>query len=156
MLNKISISGLQIMDAIFIKGLVDDIVRLNIELHDMKRELNDMRRECNEQKKTIAELTEKLTHERGVLAGYYEEAKKSIEQTGLCIDSMIETAAANVEPTSEESVNSVEQPAATEVVVDELEKKRAKRREYMKRYMEKKRNKKEVEETSPCGLRADC
>lgn len=137
------------MDASLAKMLMDDVVRLSLEISDMKRDHDAL------QKKHTELLTE---HERvsNLLEMYCAEARREIEKKEFNIVEAV-AAASVVGGASAVSIASVVSGASENVIVnndasedktvtlDPIESKKAKRKEYMRKYMKKKRGAKEDE-----------
>ena len=127
-----------------IKGLIDDVVRLRCEISDVKRDRDEIQRK----------YTELLTdHERvsNLLEMYCAEARREIEKKEFNIVEAV-AAASVVGGASAASVASVENVIVNNdasedktVTLDPIESKKAKRKEYMRTYMKKKRDVKEDE-----------
>jgi len=127
-----------------LKGLIDDVVRLRCEISDVKRDRDEIQRK----------YTELLTdHERvsNLLEMYCAEARREIEKKEFNIVEAV-AAASVVGVASAASTASAENVIvnndATEdrtVTLDPIESKKAKRKEYMRSYMKKKRDVKEDE-----------
>jgi hypothetical protein len=127
-----------------LKGLIDDVVRLRCEISDVKRDRDEIQRK----------YTELLTdHERvsNLLEMYCAEARREIEKKEFNIVEAVAAAsvvgvAAGASAASAENV--IVNNDATEdrtVTLDPIESKKAKRKEYMRSYMKKKRDVKEDE-----------
>lgn len=127
-----------------LKGLIDDVVRLRCEISDVKRDRDEIQRKYTEL------LTE---HERvsNLLEMYCAEARREIEKKEFNIVEAV-AAASVVGGASAASVASVENVIVNNdasedktVTLDPIESKKAKRKEYMRTYMKKKRVAKEDE-----------
>jgi hypothetical protein len=132
------------MDASLAKMLMDDVVRLNLEISDMKRDHDEI------QKKHTELLTE---HERvsNLLEMYCAEARREIEKKEFNIVDAVVSASV-VGGASAASVASVENVIVNNdvtedktVTLDPIESKKAKRKAYMRSYMKMKRDAKEDE-----------
>jgi len=131
------------MDASLAKMLMDDVVRLSLEISDVKRDHDAL------QKKHTELLTE---HERvsNLLEMYCAEARREIEKKEFNIvdavvsASVVGGAAAAVAASENVIVNNDASEDKT-VTLDPIESKKAKRKEYMRTYMKKKRDAKEDE-----------
>jgi len=135
-----------------IKGLIDDVVRLRCEISDVKRDRDEIQRK----------YTELLTdHERvsNLLEMYCAEARREIEKKefniveAVAAASVVGVAAAGASTASAaastaSAENVIVNNDASEdkiVTLDPIESKKAKRKEYMRTYMKKKRDVKEDE-----------
>ncbi len=124
--------------------LMDDVVRLNLEISDMKRDHDEI------QKKHTELLTE---HHRvsNLLEMYCAEARREIEKKEFNIVEAVAAAsvvgvASGASGASAENV--IVNNDATEdktVTLDPIESKKAKRKAYMRAYMKMKRDAKEDE-----------
>ena len=132
------------MDALLARGLIDDVVRLRCEISDVKRDRDEIHRKYTEL------LTE---HDRvsNLLEMYCAEARREIEKKEFNIveavvsASVVGGAASGASGASAENVivNNVTEDKT--VTLDPIESKKAKRKEYMRTYMKKKRDVKEDE-----------
>jgi hypothetical protein len=132
------------MEASLAKMLMDDVVRLNLEISDMKRDHDEI------QKKHTELLTE---HHRvsNLLEMYCAEARREIEKKEFNIVEAVAAAsvvgvASGASGASAENV--IVNNDATEdktVTLDPIESKKAKRKAYMRAYMKMKRDAKEDE-----------
>ncbi len=125
--------------------LMDDVVRLNLEISDMKRDHDEI------QKKHTELLTE---HHRvsNLLEMYCAEARREIEKKEFNIVEAVAAASVVVGVASGASGASAENVIVNNdasedktVTLDPIESKKAKRKEYMRTYMKKKRDAKEDE-----------
>ena len=130
------------MDASLAKMLMDDVVRLNLEISDMKRDHDAL------QKKHTELLTD---HERvsNLLEMYCAEARREIEKKEFNIvdavvsASVVGGASAVVAAAAAASENVIVNNDVTEdktVTLDPIESKKAKRKAYMRAYMKMKRD----------------
>ena len=132
-----------------LKGLIDDMVRLRCEISDVKRDRDEIQRK----------YTELLTdHERvsNLLEMYCAEARREIEKKEFNIVEAV-AAASVVGVASAASASAASAASAENVIVnndatedrtvtlDPIESKKAKRKEYMRSYMKKKRDVKDDE-----------
>ena len=135
------------MDALLARGLIDDVVRLRCEISDVKRDRDEIHRKYTEL------LTE---HDRvsNLLEMYCAEARREIEKKEFNIveavvsASVVGGAASGASGASGASAENVIVNNVTEdktVTLDPIESKKAKRKEYMRTYMKKKRDVKEDE-----------
>ena len=135
------------MDALLARGLIDDVVRLRCEISDVKRDRDEIHRKYTEL------LTE---HDRvsNLLEMYCAEARREIEKKEFNIvdavvsASVVGGAVASGSAGSAVSAENVIVNNVTEdktVTLDPIESKKAKRKEYMRTYMKKKRDVKEDE-----------
>lgn len=135
------------MDALLARGLIDDVVRLRCEISDVKRDRDETHRKYTEL------LTE---HDRikNLLEMYCAEARREIEKKEFNIveavvsASVVGGAVASASAGSAVSAENVIVNNVTEdktVTLDPIESKKAKRKEYMRTYMKKKRDVKEDE-----------
>lgn len=136
------------MDASLAKMLMDDVVRLSLEISDVKRDRDEI------QRKYTVLLTE---HERvsNLLEMYCAEARREIEKKEFNIVEAVASAASAasagvsdgmaVAPTASVENVIVNNDASEDktVTLDPIESKKAKRKEYMRTYMKKKRDVKE-------------
>jgi hypothetical protein len=134
-----------------LKGLIDDVVRLRCEISDVKRDRDEIQRKYTEL------LTE---HERvsNLLEMYCAEARREIEKkefniveavaaasvVGGAVGASVGSAAESVVSVENVIVNNDASEDKT-VTLDPIESKKAKRKEYMRTYMKKKRVAKEDE-----------
>ena len=118
------------MDTVFIKSLVDEIVRLNLSLHDMTRERIELQTKYSE----LQRLHDKNEH---LLSMYMEECRSDVEKNGVNIDSMLNSDVdeKNVIILPQQNVKHI----ADKKSVSDVDIKKEKRKEYMRKYMEKKR-----------------
>ena len=130
------------MDALLARGLIDDVVRLRCEISDVKRDRDEIHRKYTEL------LTE---HDRvsNLLEMYCAEARREIEKKEFNIveavvsASVVGGAASGASGASGASAENVIVNNVTEdktVTLDPIESKKAKRKEYMRTYMKKKRD----------------
>ena len=136
------------MDALLARGLIDDVVRLRCEISDVKRDRDEIHRKYTEL------LTE---HDRvsNLLEMYCAEARREIEKKEFnIVDAVVSASvvggaascASGASGASAENVivnNDVTEDKT--VTLDPIESKKAKRKEYMRTYMKKKRDVKEDE-----------
>ena len=138
------------MDTGIVKGLIDDVIRLSIELNEVKKERDEYK---HTHEKMLADFQEM----EKLLKMYSDEARKEVD-TGLVISAIMtnmskESAIIVNNEEDIKEVNIVE--AVVDVVEDPVEAKKAKRKEYMKQYMREKRQEKQKEKTAPSGRCAD-
>lgn len=126
------------MDLTLAREMIENTMRMGIELHVLKHERDEI-----QQKYTVLLAEhEKL---RKLFEMYCAEARREIDQKEFnIVEAIIKpvniVVTEEVAPTSESEKD--ETHAVTETVVDPLEEKKAKRKEYMRNYMRKKREKK--------------
>jgi hypothetical protein len=126
------------MDASLAKMLMDDVVRLNLEISDMKRDHDALQKKHTELLKD---------HERvsNLLEMYCAEARREIEKKEFNIvdavvsASVVGGAAAAVAASENVIVNNDASEDKT-VTLDPIESKKAKRKAYMRAYMKMKRD----------------
>jgi hypothetical protein len=120
------------MDSAFIKSLVDEIVRLNLSLHDMTRERIELQTKYSD----LQRVNDKNEH---MLLMYMEESRSDVEKNGVNIDAMLngheDVNKKNVVIMPQQNVKNQSEEKSVSV----LDKKKEKRKEYMRKYMEKKR-----------------
>lgn len=138
------------MDTGIVKGLIDDVIRLSIELNEVKKERDEYK---HTHKKMLADFQEM----EKLLKMYSDEARKEVDK-GLVISAIMtnmskESAIIVNNEEDVKEVNIVE--AVVDAVEDPVEAKKAKRKEYMKQYMREKRQEKQKEKTAPSGRCAD-
>lgn len=125
------------MDLTLAREMIENTMRMGIELHALKHERDEI-----QQKYTVLLAEhEKL---RKLFEMYCAEARREVDQKEFNIVEAITTpvnivATEEVAPTSE---NDDETRVVNEIVIDPLEEKKAKRKEYMRNYMRKKREEK--------------
>ena len=136
------------MDALLARGLIDDVVRLRCEISDVKRDRDEIHRKYTEL------LTE---HDRvsNLLEMYCAEARREIEKKEFNIVEAVVSAsvvggavASGSAGSAVSTENVIVNNDVTEdktVTLDPIESKKAKRKEYMRTYMKKKRDVKEDE-----------
>ena len=124
-----------------IKGLIDDVVRLRCEISDVKRDRDEIQRK----------YTELLTdHERvsNLFEMYCAEARREIEKKEFnIVEAVVSASVVGVASTAAAENVIVNDDASEDrtVTLDPIESKKAKRKEYMRSYMKKKRDVKEDE-----------
>lgn len=122
------------MDVTLAREMIENTMRMGIELHTVKHERDEI-----QQKYTVLLAEhEKL---RRLFEMYCAEARREVDQKEFNIVEEI-TAPVNI-VAEEEAVpvsdNDVETRIVNEPVIDPLEERKAKRKEYMRNYMKKKR-----------------
>lgn len=127
------------MDASLAKGLIEDVIRLSIELSDVKRDHVAL-------EKKHTELLTEYERVKNLLEMYCAEARREIEKKEFNIVEAIASAGTAVESVGNvvvtvEKTEEVNSDATEEknVIIEPLDAKKAKRKEYMKTYMKKKR-----------------
>jgi hypothetical protein len=125
------------MDLTLAREMIENTMRMGIELHVLKHERDEI------QQKYTALLAEHETL-RKLFEMYCAEARREVDQKEFNIVEAITTpvnivATEVVAPISE---NDDETRVVNEIVIDPLEEKKAKRKEYMRNYMRKKREEK--------------
>lgn len=120
------------MDSAFIKSLVDEIVRLNLSLHDMTRERIELQTKYSE----LQRVHDKNEH---MLLMYMEESRSDVEKNGVNIDGMLngheDVDKKNVVIMPQQNVKNQSEEKSVSV----LDEKKEKRKEYMRKYMANKR-----------------
>lgn len=126
------------MDLTLAREMIENTMRMGIELHALKHE----RDEIQQKYKVLLAEHEKL---RKLFEMYCAEARREIDQKEFnIVEAIIKpvniVVTEEVAPMSEPEKD--ETHVVTETVVDPLEEKKAKRKEYMRNYMRKKREEK--------------
>jgi hypothetical protein len=120
------------MDTTFIKSLVDEIVRLNLALHDMTRDRIELQTK-------YAELQRAHDKNEHLLMLYMEESRSDVEKNGVNIDAMMNGSGDVDEKNVIINPQQTTKHNSDEKGVSDADTKKQKRKEYMRRYMEKKR-----------------
>ena len=150
--------------ATLLKGYVDEVIRLSIEVNVLKRGCDEwkgrseeVKKECDEWKEKYRELLFENRELETMIEIKSDKEAITVENKGI-MEEVISTIRSAMDPDTESDVVSIDGSINNDgmkevrVEVKEEDTKKDKRREYMKEYMRKKRENKKQQEENHDGL----